>query len=323
MDRRDACVMTARTPIALTIAGSDSGGGAGIQADLKTFAALGVHGAGAITAITVQNTRGVSAIHCPPPEIVAAQIEAVLADFDVAAIKIGMLGSAEIVEAVAGCLRASRPTAQPLTQPLPAGGERGRTAPCTPLPAGGERLGEGRGDGPQASPRPTRPFLIYDPVMVASSGDALAGAGFVAAVRARLLPLIDCLTPNLAEAAALLGEDVAAGEADMAAQGRALLALGPRAVLMKGGHLAGDEAVDLLVTAAGVRRFAAPRLASPNLHGTGCTLSSAIAAHIALGADLAEAVAAAKDFVGAAIARGRDVKLGEGPGPLIQIPIRG
>jgi hydroxymethylpyrimidine/phosphomethylpyrimidine kinase len=168
-----------------------------------------------------------------------------------------------------------------------------------------------------------RAFLVYDPVMVASSGDALAGAGFVAAVTARLLPLVDCLTPNLAEAAALLGGAVAASEHEMAEQGRALLKLGPRAVLMKGGHLAGAEAVDLLVAADGVRRFAAPKLASPNLHGTGCTLSSAIAAHIALGADLGEAVAAAKAFVRAAIERGRDVKLGEGPGPLIPIPIRG
>jgi hydroxymethylpyrimidine/phosphomethylpyrimidine kinase len=137
------------------------------------------------------------------------------------------------------------------------------------------------------------------------------------------LPLVDCLTPNLAEAAALLGAPAAANEDEMAGQGRALLALGPRAVLMKGGHLAGEEAVDLLVAADGVRRFAAPRIASPNLHGTGCTLSSAIAAHVALGADLAEAVAAAKTFVRAAIERARDVKLGEGPGPLIQIPIRG
>jgi len=294
--------------IALTVAGSDSGGGAGIQADLKTFAALGVYGASAVTALTAQNTRGVRAIHVAPAAIVRAQIEAVLDDFDVRAIKIGMLASAEVVEAVADGLRVSWKLAPPLT---------------LPLPAGGERQGEGRGDRPLAPRAAKRPFIIYDPVMVASSGDALAGAGFVAAVRARLLPLVDCLTPNLAEAAALIGEGVAAGEEEMAAQGRALLALGPRAVLMKGGHLAGDEAVDLLVTAQGVRRFAAPRLASPNLHGTGCTLSSAIAAHIALGADLAEAVAAAKDFVGAAIARGRDVKLGEGPGPLIQIPIRG
>jgi hypothetical protein len=165
-------------------------------------------------------------------------------------------------------------------------------------------------------------FVIYDPVMVASSGDALAGAGFVAAVRARLLPLVDCLTPNLAEAAALLGQAAAASEEEMTAQGRALLALGPRAVLMKGGHLAGAEAVDLLVTADGVRRFAAPRLASPNLHGTGCTLSSAIAAHIVLGAELGEAVAAAKAFVTAAIERGRGVTLGEGAGPLLPIPLR-
>ena len=168
-----------------------------------------------------------------------------------------------------------------------------------------------------------RASIIYDPVLVASSGDALAGAGFVAAVTARLLPLVDCLTPNLAEAAALLGAPIAANEDEMAAQGRALMALGPRAVLMKGGHLAGAEAVDLLIAADGVRRFAAPRLASPNLHGTGCTLSSAIAGYIAFGDDLPEAVAAAKAFVGAAIERGRDVKFGQGAGPLIPIPLRG
>ena len=292
MDRRDPRAVTARTPIALTIAGSDSGGGAGIQADLKTFAALGVHGASAVTALTAQNTRGVRSIHVAPLAIVRDQIDAVLGDFDVKAIKIGMLGSADVVAAVAAALQAA-----------------------------GASSGASRHLRPQAGEDRVTATVIYDPVMVASSGDALAGAGFVAAVRVRLLPLVDCLTPNLAEAAALLGEDVAAGEEDMAAQGRALLALGPSAVLMKGGHLAGDEAVDLLVTAEGVRRFAAPRLASQNLHGTGCTLSSAIAAHIALGADLAEAVAAAKEFVRAAIERGRDVKLGDGPGPLIPIPL--
>ena len=142
-----------------------------------------------------------------------------------------------------------------------------------------------------------RAFLIYDPVMIASSGDALSGAGFVEAIAHELLPLVDCLTPNLAEAAALLGEPIARSEADMARQGEALLKLGPRAVLMKGGHLEGDEAVDLLVTEDAVRRFAAPRLASQNLHGTGCTLSSAIAANVVLGAPLPEAVAAAKAFV--------------------------
>jgi len=306
MDRRDARAMTARTPIALTVAGSDSGGGAGIQADLKTFAALGVHGASALTALTAQNTRGVRSIHVASPAIVRAQIDAVFDDFNVRAIKIGMLASAEIVEAVADGLLVSWKLAPPLT---------------LPLRAGGERQGEGEGDRPQGSAPAKRPFVVYDPVMVASSGDALAGVGFVAAVKARLLPLVDCLTPNLAEAAALIGAPIAANEDEMAGQGRALLALGPRAALIKGGHLAGDEAVDLLVTEEGVRRFAAPRIASPNLHGTGCTLSSAIVAHIALGADLADAVAAAKDFVGAAIERGRNVALGAGAGPLIQIPL--
>ena len=275
MDRGDASGVKDKRPIALTIAGSDSGAGAGVQADLKTFAALGVYGASAVTALTAQNTKGVKAIHYPPPEIVAAQIEAVLEDFAVAAIKIGMLGSAELVGAVAGA------------------------------------IGEGR-----------RAFVVYDPVMIASSGDALSGAGFVEAVKRRLLPLVDCLTPNLAEAAALLGEPIARSEADMARQGAALLELGPRAALIKGGHLEGDEAVDLLVTANGVRRYVAPRIASRNLHGTGCTLSSAIAANVVLGAPLPEAVAAAKAFVREAIERGRRVTLGAGAGPLIQARLR-
>ena len=279
MDRRDARAVSAPTPIALTIAGSDSGGGAGIQADLKTFAALGVYGASAITALTAQNTLGVNAIHLAPPEIVAAQIEVVFADFDVAAVKIGMLGSAAIVEAAA--------------HSLPPQGGTGRLA-----------------------------FLIYDPVLFASSGDALAGAGFLDAVKAGLLPLVDCVTPNLSEAAALLGAAVAQNEAEMVAQGRALIALGPRAALMKGGHLEGAEAVDLLVTADAVHRFAAPRLASRNLHGTGCTLSSAIAAYIVRGFDLVAAVREAKTFVRQAIETGREVTLGRGAGPLLQAQLR-
>jgi len=267
------------TPIALTIAGSDSGGGAGIQADLKTFAASGVYAATAITALTAQNTRGVRAIHLAPVEIVVAQIDAVLDDFEVAAIKIGMLGSAGIVEAVAGRLRSGR------------------------LDGGGSN---------------TPPFTVYDPVMIASSGDALAGAGFVEAVRSRLLPLVDCLNPNLAEAAALLDAPVAHCEDDMIRQGRTLLALGPGAVLMKGGHLDGD-AVDILAMADAIHRFAAPRIASRNVHGTGCTLSSAIAAHVVLGASLPEAVARSKDFVRAAIERGRGMRLGGGAGPVLPI----
>jgi hydroxymethylpyrimidine/phosphomethylpyrimidine kinase len=293
MDNGDAAGVTQRLPIALTIAGSDSGGGAGIQADLKTFTAFGVYAASVITALTAQNTRGVRAIHYPPPEIVGAQIEAVLEDFALTAIKIGMLGSAEIANVVA----------ERLSSPTGRGGEA--------LP-----LGEG---GPEDR---MRAFVIYDPVMVASSGAPLSGRGFVEAVRHALLPLVDCLTPNLAEAAALLREPIAKSEPDMERQGAALLKLGPRAILMKGGHLEGDEAVDLLVTESTICRFAAPRILSTNLHGTGCTLSSAIAANIALGAPLPEAVAAAKAFVRQAIERGQDVTLGAGAGPLIQSELR-
>ncbi|HZZ60172.1 MAG TPA: hydroxymethylpyrimidine/phosphomethylpyrimidine kinase [Roseiarcus sp.] len=292
MDRRDA---TLKTPIALTIAGSDSGAGAGIQADLKTFAALGVYGACVVTALTAQNTKGVRAVHLAPPEVVAAQIDAVLSDFNVAAVKIGMLGSAAIAQTVEDAL-------QP---PSPRSRGEGR-APPSP-----RKRGEGE-----------RAYIVYDPVMAASSGAALSDAGFIEAVGRALLPRVDCLTPNLAEAAALLGQEIARTEADMVRQGRALIALGPRAVLMKGGHLPGDEAVDLLVTSEGVRRLAAPRRASTNLHGTGCTLSSAIAAHVVLGKPLWEAVAAAKAFVGEAIEAGRSLSLGVGPGPLIQTKLR-
>ena len=269
MDRRDA---RAVTPIALTIAGSDSGGGAGIQADLKTFSALGVYAATAITAVTAQNTLGVRAIHLVPVEIVAGQVLAVTADFEVAAIKIGMLGSTGIVEAVARVVTL-----------------------------------------PRGSPKR---FIVFDPVMFASSGDTLSGGGFVEAIRVHLLPIVDCLTPNLAEAAALLGEPPARDEAEMIRQGKALRELGPRAVLMKGGHLDGD-AVDILVMADAIHSFAAPRIASRNVHGTGCTLSSAIAAHVVLGAPLPEAVARSKDFVRAAIERGRGMRLGGGAGPVL------
>jgi hydroxymethylpyrimidine/phosphomethylpyrimidine kinase len=285
----DAAGVTPRLPIALTIAGSDSGAGAGIQADLKTFAALGVYGASVVTALTAQNTRAVRRIHFPSPEMVTDQIDLVLEDFDVAAIKIGMLGMAAIAEVVAE--RLSTLSGRGVKNLLPEG--------------------EGK-----------RAFIVYDPVMAASTGDPLSGANFVETVRASLLPLVDCLTPNLAEAAVLLGEPVARSEADMARQGEALLRLGPRAVLMKGGHLESGQAIDLLVTEGAIRRFAAPRLPSKNLHGTGCTLSSAIAANIVLGAALPEAVAAAKAFVRQAIERGGDVSLGSGPGPLIQFELR-
>ena len=293
MGRSDQAPLSARTPIALTIAGSDSGAGAGIQADLKTFAALGIYGASVVTAITAQNTRGVRAVHLAPPEIVAAQIAAVMDDFAVAAIKIGMLGSAGIVSAVTDALKSPPHPAAALARP--------------PSPARGDGVGL---------------LVVYDPVMAASSGDALSSAGFVDAIRSKLLPLVDLLTPNLAEAGALLGEPAARSEADMASQGRALIRLGPRAVLMKGGHLEGDEAVDVLATADGVRRFSASRLRSGNLHGTGCTLSSAIAAYLVRGEPLPDAVRLAKAFVGEAIGRGAGLGLGEGAGPLIQSPLR-
>jgi hydroxymethylpyrimidine/phosphomethylpyrimidine kinase len=307
MDRGDTAGVTQRMTIALTIAGSDSGGGAGIQADLKTFTAFGVYAASVITALTAQNTRGVRAIHYPPPGIIGAQIEAVLEDFAVAAIKIGMLGSAEIANVVAE--RLSSPTGRGV------GGEGARASDEDLYQADdvGHLLPEGEG---------RKAFVIYDPVMTASSGDALSGRGFVEAVRHALLPLVDCLTPNLAEAAALLSEPIARSGEDMARQGAALLKLGPRAILMKGGHLEGDEAVDLLVTESTIRRFAAPRILSTNLHGTGCTLSSAIAANIVLGAPLPEAVAEAKTFVRRSIERGQDVTLGGGAGPLIQSELR-
>ena len=264
--------MTQR-PIALTIAGSDSSAGAGVQADLKTFSALGVYGGVAITAVTAQNTLGVRAMHIVPAPMVVAQMEAVFDDFDVVAVKIGMLGAPEIATAVAA------------------------------------RLGV------------TRRFVVYDPVLASSTGGLLARAGLMETARARLLQHVDCLTPNLSEAGLLLGVDPARDEDEMRVQGAALLKLGARAVLMKGGHLEGD-AVDWLITPDGAHRFAAPRVDSAHLHGTGCTLSSAIAAYVTMGEPLLEAVRLAKTFTRDAIEAGRDGRLGQGAGPLIQMPLR-
>ncbi|MBS0246958.1 MAG: bifunctional hydroxymethylpyrimidine kinase/phosphomethylpyrimidine kinase [Proteobacteria bacterium] len=258
------------TPIALTIAGSDSGGGAGIQADLKTFAANGVYGTSVLTALTAQNTRGVSAIHDVPLVFVAAQIEAVFSDFDVAAVKIGMLSRAETIRVVAAELN-----------------------------------------------RRQARHIVLDPVMVATSGDRLLADDAVAALRGDLMPLADIVTPNLHEAAALTGKPPARSEAEMEAQGRDLFAFGPRAVLIKGGHGTSDEAVDLLIDSRGeVTRFSAKRIATNNTHGTGCTLSSAIAANLAKGRPLIDAVRAAKDYVTQAIAAADQLEVGHGHGPL-------
>ncbi|MGQ0457592.1 MAG: bifunctional hydroxymethylpyrimidine kinase/phosphomethylpyrimidine kinase [Hyphomicrobium sp.] len=261
--------MTVRPPIALTIAGSDPSGGAGIQADFKTFAALGVYGASVITALTAQNTTGVFGVHGVPQDFIRAQFDAVIADLNVGALKTGMLGDAATVRTVAACLnRASH------------------------VPA------------------------IVDPVMVATSGDALLAADAVAVVRDALLPLATVLTPNLPEAAKLLGAAMAANEDEAVAQGRALVALGAKAALIKGGHGGGAEAVDLLVTSAEVVRFANPRLATKNTHGTGCTLSAAIAAGLAEGRALTDAVSRANAFVWRALASGADRVVGRGCGPV-------
>ncbi|ODU95773.1 MAG: bifunctional hydroxymethylpyrimidine kinase/phosphomethylpyrimidine kinase [Rubrivivax sp. SCN 70-15] len=254
----------------LSIAGSDSGGGAGIQADLKTFAALGGYGMSAITAVTAQNTLGVTAIHAVPPGIVAAQIAAVVGDIGVDAVKIGMLPSAATVQAVAEALRSSNPGAP----------------------------------------------IVLDPVLLASSGDRLVAPDTVTAMLRELFPLATLVTPNLDEAALLLGRAIA-GADEMESAAVDLLALGAPAVLLKGGHLQGEVVTDVLAGADGTRlAFSAPRLASRNLHGTGCTLSSAIAAGLALGRTLPDAVAQARDFLRQAIAAGADVRTGQGAGPL-------
>jgi len=256
------------TAIAVTIAGSDSGGGAGIQADLKTFSALGVYGASVVTALTAQNTLGVQAIHDVPADFIAAQIDSVFSDLDVKAAKIGMLSQVPVIEAVA---------------------------------AGLDRHKVGK--------------VVLDPVMVATSGDRLLNPDAVSALKRLLIPRAILVTPNLLEAAALLDQPVAMGEDDMLAQGQGLLAQGARGVLMKGGHGTGEASVDLLVTPEGTVRLEAPRIDTRNTHGTGCTLSSAIAAGLAKGFPLGQAVSEAKDYVTAAIGASQRLSIGRGHGP--------
>ncbi|MET0192173.1 MAG: bifunctional hydroxymethylpyrimidine kinase/phosphomethylpyrimidine kinase [Hyphomicrobiaceae bacterium] len=256
-------------PIALTIAGSDSSGGAGIQADLKTFTAFGVYGASVITALTAQNTQGVRSFETVSPAFVVAQIDAVLEDLEVGAIKTGMLATAEIVTAISNRLAAGR-----------------------------------------------QPPLVVDPVMVATSGDALIAPDAVEAVRSKLLPLAALITPNLPEAARLLETKQATTDDEVAAQAKALYALGCRAVLVKGGHGEGDTAVDYLYDGAIVQRFARPRVDTRHTHGTGCTLSAAITALLARGAPLAEAVERAKTFVWQGLQEGRNLRIGHGSGPV-------
>jgi hydroxymethylpyrimidine/phosphomethylpyrimidine kinase len=264
------------TPIAVTIAGSDSSGGAGIQADLKTFAALGVYGASVLTALTAQNTQGVAAIHDVPADFIAAQIDAVFSDLDIGAVKIGMLSQAAAIEAVA-----------------------------------------------QGLARHRAKNIVLDPVMIASSGDSLLAPGAVELLRRELIPRALVVTPNLPEAAALAGSALARNEAEMEIQARVILSLGARHVLIKGGHGDADDSVDLLIGQnpefGEVVRLSAKRIATKNTHGTGCTLSSAIAAGLAKGRDVVTACQEAKTYVTATIAHagelniGRNPELGHGP----------
>ncbi len=260
------------TAIALTIAGSDSSGGAGIQADLKTFTALGVYGASVITAITAQNTMGVQGVLTLPPDIIAAQMTSIASDLSVGGIKTGMLGDRVTVETVADGLRK-----------------------FVGVP------------------------LVIDPVMVATSGDVLLAPDAIDAVRTRLFPLADVVTPNLREAARLLDGPVASSLEEMEQQAQQLLALGAKAVLIKGGHGEGPEAIDILASKDGFQRLSAPRIATRHTHGTGCTLAAAIAARLAEKDSLFAAVTAAKQYVWKAIDAGRALEIGKGDGPVDHI----
>ena len=254
-------------PLALTIAGSDSGGGAGIQADLKTFLALGCHGMSALTALTAQNTVAVTAIHEVPPEFVIAQVDAVVSDIGVDAAKTGMLSSATIVEAVAKAVEVH----------------------------GIERL-------------------VVDPVFISKHRDHLLAPEAVSALTEHLLPRALVVTPNLYEAEGLVGGGEIASLEDMREAASALHAMGPRYVLIKGGHLPGDSAVDVLYDGKGFVELKGPRFDTEDTHGTGCALSAAIAARLAHGDDPPTAVRAAKRFVAGAIEHG--LRIGKGYGPV-------
>lgn len=253
----------------LSIAGSDPSGGAGIQADLKAFSARGVYGMAVLTALTAQNTQGVSGVHPVPADFVRQQIEMVFADVRVDAVKIGMIATAEIAGAVADAL-----------------------APHAGIP------------------------VVLDPVMVAKGGAALLDPAAVSVLLGRLAPLATIITPNLPEAAAMLGEAVATGRGAMLAQARALLERGARAVLLKGGHLEGFDSPDLLADGSQTVWLEGSRIATANTHGTGCTLSSALAAELARGLPLAQAAQAAKTYLAGAIEAAGQLSVGSGHGPV-------
>lgn len=254
----------------LTIAGSDSGGGAGIQADLKTISANGCYGMSVITALTAQNTLGVSGIHAVPVDFVAAQMEAVLSDIGADAVKIGMLFSPELIQTVAAGLRKFKVSR-----------------------------------------------IVLDPVMIAQSGDKLLQDEAIDALKTHLIPLAELITPNLPEASVLLGREIT-DHSDVERAATDLLALGCANVLIKGGHLEGGDSDDVLYCGDEKRlvRFPGQRIATGNNHGTGCTLSSAIAANIAKGSDMINAVGLAKEYITGAIRAGADYRLGHGHGPV-------
>ncbi|WP_326494117.1 bifunctional hydroxymethylpyrimidine kinase/phosphomethylpyrimidine kinase [Ensifer sp. SL37] len=256
------------TAIAVTIAGSDSGGGAGVQADLKTFSALGVYGASVITAVTAQNTRGVSAVEDISPTVVTAQIDAVFSDLAVGAVKIGMVSRRETIGVIAAGLKRY------------------------------DRL------------------AVIDPVMVATSGGHLMRPDAIATLKEELLPLALVLTPNLPEAALLTGRAIAETEAEIARQAETLLKLGARSVLMKGGHAKGKDAIDVLFSGADVLHLSRPRIETRNDHGTGCTLSAAIAAGLAKGRPIEDAVVAAKAYLHDALVAADRLTIGQGRGPV-------
>ena len=254
--------------VAMTIAGSDSGGGAGIQADLKTFSALGVYGTSAITAITAQNTCSVDAVSEVAPDIVAAQVKAVLDDIGVSSVKIGMVASPETMRAIVESLKDFA--------------------------------------GP----------IVLDPVMVAKSGARLLRTDAVDALIDTLLPIADIVTPNLPEAAALLGSGIAPGEEDMERQGRRIAGLARGAALIKGGHAGGRDCTDVLVENGNTSRYRSARISTGNTHGTGCTYSAAIAAGLAKGMPLKDAVGAGHAYLHDAISAADELKVGKGHGPV-------
>ena len=259
-----------RTRAALSIAGSDSSAGAGLQADLKTFSALGVYGATVVTAVTAQNTRGVTAVHVIPAEIITAQLDAVFSDLSIAAVKTGMLGSEEAIGAAASGLE--------------------RWARDIPI--------------------------VVDPVMVSTTGSRLLEAGAERALIERLIPLASLITPNLQEAAALLDLPVARSEDEVKDQAQRLIALGPRAVLIKGGHGEGADATDIFFDGVTFHSYSARRIATANTHGTGCTLASAIAAFLVRGLPLERAIAEAKTYLHEALEHADELDIGRGAGPV-------